>query len=241
MSPLTPPSYLPTHPPTHLRVPCANSDLPNAPTGRPPPPTYPLPSRRVLARHRESKELYGRAANGSRLPVVDVQRDYDTPAEFAEHLFNDLTAAINKDYAGSRKSTNEHDERFTAHVGYAQMLTAVYEVQSTVLNAIEKYTLEAFDYQPSEPSFALSESAENADPPPPTTPPPVRTPLIVLGKSGGGKSAALAYWLMKNKRRAPTLSRARCARTRPGFICMGGGSGGAEGFRRPVGLPHVQC
>lgn len=50
----------------------------------------------MLARYKESIELGGRSASGAFLPTVDAHREYATPAEFAEHLFHDLSAAIEK-------------------------------------------------------------------------------------------------------------------------------------------------
>ena len=85
------------------------------------------------------------SASGANLPPVDVLRDYETPAEFAEHLHADLVRAINRDYATSTfRPKNVLDAEFVAHVAFAKPLVRVYCGQDHVYAAIEKYALQGF-------------------------------------------------------------------------------------------------
>ncbi len=52
------------------------------------------PKARIATRAEESIERGGRTLNGSQLPLVEANRDYETPLHFAEHFYADMQAAI---------------------------------------------------------------------------------------------------------------------------------------------------
>ena len=49
---------------------------------------------RIAVRAEESAERGGRTLNGSQLPLIEANRDYETPLHFAEHFYADMQAAI---------------------------------------------------------------------------------------------------------------------------------------------------
>ena len=101
--------------------------------------------RRLEARYKESEEFGGGSASGARLPIVECMREYYQPEKFAEHLHADLVQAIEKDYAHAAfRPKNDIDREFVAHVSYAKPLVRVYEGQSHVYAAIERYAIKGF-------------------------------------------------------------------------------------------------
>ena len=49
---------------------------------------------RIAARAEESAERGGRTLNGSQLPLIEANRDYETPLHFAEHFYADMQVVI---------------------------------------------------------------------------------------------------------------------------------------------------
>ena len=124
---------------------------------------------RIRARAAESNKHHGKAISGASLPFVECCRDYERPEDFAKLLFDDLRAAILRDYP-DKKIFSALDEQFMRHIQVASQHCNVYVGHESVQQQIDEYIASAGTTGP-------------------------RTPLILTGIAGSGKSAALANWL----------------------------------------------
>ncbi|KOO28055.1 tetratricopeptide repeat domain containing protein [Chrysochromulina tobinii] len=126
---------------------------------------------RIRARAAESNKHHGKAISGASLPFVECCRDYERPEDFAKLLFDDLRAAILRDYP-EKKIFSALDEQFMRHIQVASQHCDVYVGHESVQQQIDEYIASAGTTGP-------------------------RTPLILAGIAGSGKSAALANWLFR--------------------------------------------
>ena len=132
--------------------------------------------RRISSRHEESVKMKGLTRLPTKLPPVECCREYVEPAEFAEHVYQDLYQAIERDFPFVPMA-HPLDSEFMRHVSFAKPLVRVYEGNEEEWEAINRYV-----------SQGRQCGGKGR-----------RPPLLVTGPSGGGKSGVMANWFLNNK------------------------------------------
>ena len=75
---------------------------------------------------------------GSQLPLIEANRDYLMPIDFAEQFYADMQAAIARDFPW-RRAASELDSLFIRHVSCAKLLVAIHIEQRSVFTQLNTY------------------------------------------------------------------------------------------------------
>ena len=93
---------------------------------------------RMHNRYAESQELGGRSLNGAQLPLVEADREYDAPIEFAEAFYEDMQKAIARDFPW-RRAADELDSMFIQHISFAKLLVSIHIEQKSIFTSLNNY------------------------------------------------------------------------------------------------------